>query len=43
MEKGNPVMVAGKQREETSTTPGELYCPNPIDIDSENNNIYVCD
>ena len=42
-EKGNPVMVAGKHRKETSSTPGEFYYPNSIAIDSETNNIYVCD
>ena len=42
-EKGNLVMVAGKHRNNTSTTPGEFYCPNSIAIDSETNNIYICD
>ena len=42
-EKGNPVMVAGKHRKETSSTPGEFYYPNSIAINSETNNIYVCD
>ena len=41
--KGNPVMVAGKHRKETSSIPGEFYCPMSIAIDSETNNIYVCD
>ena len=42
-EKGNPLMVAGKHREETSTTPGEFCCPHSIAIDSETNNMYICD
>ena len=42
-EKGNPLMVAGKHRMVTSTTPGEFYCPNSIAIDSKTNNIYICD
>ena len=42
-EKGHPVMVAGKYRNNTSLTPGEFYYPNLIAIDSETNNIYVCD
>ena len=42
-EKGNLVMVAGKHREENSTTSGEFYCPCSIAIDSETNNIYICD
>ena len=42
-EKGNPVMVAGKHRKEPSSTPGEFYYPKSIAIDSETNNIYVCD
>ena len=36
-------MVAGKHRRDTSSIPGEFYCPNSIAIDSETNNIYVCD
>ena len=42
-EKGSPVMVAGKYRNNTSSTPGEFYYPNSIAIDSETNDIYVCD
>ena len=42
-EKGNPVMVAGKHRKEPSSTPGEFCNPSSIAIDSETNNIYVCD
>ena len=42
-EKGNPVMVAGKHRMVTSTTPGDFYYPHSIAIDSETNNIYICD
>ena len=42
-ERGNPVMVAGKYRNNTSSTPGEYCYPNSIAIDSETNNIYVCD
>ena len=42
-EKGNPVMVAGKHRKETSSTPGQFCCPSSITIDSETNNIYVCE
>ena len=42
-EKGNPVMVAGKHRMVTSTTPGDFYYPQSLAIDSETNNIYICD
>ena len=42
-EKGNPIMVAGKHRKEPSSTPGEFCSPRSIVIDSETNNIYVCD
>ena len=42
-ESGNPVMVAGKYRNKISSTPGEFFCPNSIAINSETNNIYVCD
>ena len=42
-EKLNPVMVAGKHRNNTSSIPGEFYYPKSIAIDSETNNIYVCD
>ena len=42
-ERGNPVMVAGKYKNNTSSTPGEFYYPNSIAIDSETNNVYVCD
>ena len=42
-EKGNLVMVAGKHRNNTSSTPGEFCHPKSIAIDSETNNIYVCD
>ena len=42
-EKGNPVIVAGKYRDNTSSTPGEFFYPRSIAIDSETNNIYVCD
>ena len=42
-EKGNPIKVAGKHRNKTSSTPGEFYYPNLIAIDSETNNIYICD
>ena len=31
-EEVNPVMIAGKHRMETSTTPGEFYYPNSIAI-----------
>ena len=41
-EKGNPVMVAGKHRNNNSLTPGEFYYPYLIAIDSETNNIYIC-
>ena len=43
MEKGNPVMVAGKHTRNTSSTHGEFFYPKSIAIDSETNNIYVCD
>ena len=42
-EKGNPVMVAGKHRNNTSSIPGDFCYPKSIAIDSETNNIYVCD
>ena len=42
-EKANPVMVAGKHREERSTAPGEFSYPHSIAIDSVTNNIYICD
>ena len=42
-EKGNPLMVAGKHRIKNSTTPGEFCNPRSITIDSETNNIYICD
>ena len=42
-EKGNLIMVAGKHRNNTSSTSGEFYYPKSIAIDSETNNIYVCD
>ena len=42
-EKGDPIKVAGKHREETSTTPGEFRCPNSMAVDSDTNNIYICD
>ena len=41
--KGNPVMVTGKHRDNTSLIPGEFYYPYSIAIYSETNNIYVCD
>ena len=41
--KGNLVMVTGRHRDNTSLIPGEFYYPNSITIDSETNNIYVCD
>ena len=41
--KGNPVLVAGKHRKETSSTPRHFFYPSSIVIDSETNNIYVCD
>ena len=42
-EKANPVMVAGKHRNERSSAPGEFYYPRSIAIDSVTNNIYICD
>ena len=42
-EKGNPIKVAGKHREEISTTPGMFRLPRSIAIDSSTNNIYICD
>ena len=42
-EKGNPIKVAGKHREETSLTPGEFRLPNSIAVNSDTNNIYICD
>ena len=40
---GNPVMVAGKQREEKSSALGEFSNPRSIAIDSLTNNIHICD
>ena len=42
-EKEYHVMAAGKHRNNTSSTPGEFSCPNSVAIDSETNNIYICD
>ena len=42
-EKANPLMVAGKHREERSSAPGEFCYPHSIAIDSVTNNIYICD
>ena len=42
-EKGNPIKVAGKHREETSSTPGEFRWPHSIAVNSDTNNIYICD
>ena len=42
-EKANPVMVAGKHREERSSVHGEFGYPRSIVIDSVTNNIYICD
>ena len=42
-EKGNPAIVAGKYRNNTSSKPGEFCYPYSIAIDSETNKIYVCD
>ena len=42
-EKGNPIKVAGKHREETSLTPGEFRWPRSIAVNSDTNNIYICD
>ena len=42
-EKGNPVMVFGKHRKEKSLAPREFYEPRSIAIDSDTNNIYICD
>ena len=42
-EKGNPIKVAGKYREKTSTTPGEFRLPRSIAVNPDTNNIYICD
>ena len=42
-EKGNPIKVAGKHREETSLTPGKFRLPRSIAVNSDTNNIYICD
>ena len=42
-EKGDPVMVAGKHRDNNFSTPGVFCYPYSVAIDSETNNIYVCD
>ena len=41
--KGNALIVAGKHSKKISSTPGEFYFPHSIAIDSETNNIYICD
>ena len=42
-EKGDPIKVAGKHRDKTSSTPGEFSWPRSIAVDSDTNNIYICD
>ena len=42
-DKGNPLMVACKHSSSKSTSPGVFYFPRSIAIDTETENIYICD
>ena len=42
-EKGDPLMVACKPSSSESTSPGVFYYPGSISIDSETDNVYICD
>ena len=42
-EKGDPLMVACKHSSSRSTSPGVFYYPRSIAIDSETDNVYICD
>ena len=42
-EKGDPLMVACKHSSSKSTSPGVFWCPGSIAIDSETDNVYICD
>ena len=42
-EKGDPLMVAYKHSYSNSTSPGVFWCPKSIIIDSETDNVYICD
>ena len=41
--KVDPLMVACKHSSSKSTLPGVFYCPGPVAIDSETDNVYICD
>ena len=42
-EKGDPIVVACKHSYSNSTSPGVFYFPGSIAIDSETDNVYICD
>ena len=41
--KGDPLMVACKHSSSKSTSPGVFYYPGSIAINSETDNVYICD
>ena len=41
--RGNPLMVACKHSSSQSTSPGVFFYPRSIAIDSETDNVYICD
>ena len=41
--KGDPLMVACKHSSRKSTSPGVFHFPGSIAIDSETDNVYICD
>ena len=42
-DRGDPLMVASRHRSFESTSPGLFYSPGSIAIDSQTDNIYICD
>ena len=42
-EKGDSLMVACKHSYSESTSPGVFWCPGSIAIDSETDNVFICD